>query len=249
MVIAWSYGGGVQSVAIGVLIREGALPKPDLAVIADTGRERRTTWEYLHQHMQPYLDPVGVRIEIAGHELAHKDLYGPTGLTLMPMFLPEGRLPAYCSGNWKRDVIERWLRQQEVKECDCWIGYSIDEIRRVPKTDHRPWCRAAFPLIDKFINRAMCARLIEAAGLPVPRKSRCWQCPHQTAEEWLEVRADLEEWAAAVALEKEINANDPALEKGEMFLSCARKPLELVDFAADVIVPPRVPCEGGHCWT
>lgn len=30
-------GGGWQSVAIGVLIREGALPKPDLAVIADTG--------------------------------------------------------------------------------------------------------------------------------------------------------------------------------------------------------------------
>jgi hypothetical protein len=36
--ITWSYGGGVQSVAIGVLIREGVLPKPDLAAIVDNGR-------------------------------------------------------------------------------------------------------------------------------------------------------------------------------------------------------------------
>lgn len=55
MTIVWSYGGGVQSAAIGVLIREGVLPVPDLAVIADTGRERRSTWEYLRRFMQPYL--------------------------------------------------------------------------------------------------------------------------------------------------------------------------------------------------
>ena len=35
----WNYGGGAQSCAIAVLILQGRLPKPDFAVIADTGRK------------------------------------------------------------------------------------------------------------------------------------------------------------------------------------------------------------------
>jgi len=37
----WASGGGVQSTAIAALIVLGRLPKPDLAVIADTGRGLR----------------------------------------------------------------------------------------------------------------------------------------------------------------------------------------------------------------
>jgi hypothetical protein len=247
-VIAWSYGGGVQSVAIGVLIRDGALPKPDLAVIADTGRERRTTWEYLYGVMQPCLDPVGVKVEVAPHNLARVDLFDKSGLTLMPAYTAEGRLASFCSGEWKRDVIERWLRLKGVKECDQWIGYSIDELGRVGKKDHRSWCRLAFPLIDRFINRAMCRRIIEGAGLPVPRKSRCWMCPHQNLEEWREVRADPEEWAAAVALDREIRERDP--EQQGLYLFSGRVPLELADLDGDGgLLPPARPCETGHCWT
>ncbi len=95
--IVWSYGGGVQSVAIGVLIVEGALPVPDLAVIADTGRERRATWDYLRDRMQPYLDRVGLTVQVAPHTLARKDLYATSGLTLVPAYTPEGRLGKWCA--------------------------------------------------------------------------------------------------------------------------------------------------------
>lgn len=87
----WSYGGGVQSVAIGVLITEGVLPVPDLAVIADTGREVRSTWDYLRDVMQPRLDLVGLTIQVAPHTLSSRDLFGADGLTLMPAFTAEGR--------------------------------------------------------------------------------------------------------------------------------------------------------------
>ena len=132
------------------MIRAGVLPKPDLAVISDTSRERRTTWEYLCQHMQPHLDPVGVKIEIAPHTLARVDLYDKSGLTLVPAYTAEGRLAAFCSGEWKRDVCERWLRSKGVTECEQWIGYSLDELWRVKK-DHRGWCKIAYPLIDKMV--------------------------------------------------------------------------------------------------
>lgn len=246
MVVAWSYGGGVQSAAIGVLILEGALPKPDLAAIADTGRERRTTWEYLRDVMQPYLEPAGIKIEIVPHTLARVDLYTRDGKLLIPAYdSHEGRLATYCSGEWKRDVMERWLRLQGVKECDCWIGYSQDELWRVKK-DHRSWCRYAHPLIDHRISRALCVRLIEAAGLPLPHKSRCWGCPHQGPEEWAEVKADPEEWAAAVALDRQIRDAD---ERDGLFLFSGRVPLEMADFGNAGLVPPVRQCETGHCWT
>jgi hypothetical protein len=42
-----------------------------------------------------------------------------------------------------------------------------------------------FPLIDLGLDRADCARLIQAAGLPMPRKSGCWFCPFQGKAEWM----------------------------------------------------------------
>jgi hypothetical protein len=236
----------VQSAAIGVLIREGALPIPDLAVIADTGRERRTTWDYLHQVMQPYLWQVGLSIQIAEHGLSRGDLYAKDGTTLIPAFTAEGRLATFCSGVWKRDVVERWLRQQGVEHCDLWIGFSMDELARAKK-DHRPWCRIAYPLIEKWINRAMCIALIEKAGLPVPQKSRCWMCPHQNREEWAEVREDPQEWQQAIALDEEIRRRDP---RGEgLYLHASRKPLDLVGDDGDLLLPPTKACDSGFCWT
>lgn len=106
--IAWSCGGGRQSVTIGVLIAEGVLPVPDYAGIADTGREVQSTWDYLHGTLNPYLKAKrGFEVKVVPHELARVDLYAPDGLTLMPAYTDEGRLPAFCSGEWKRGVFQR----------------------------------------------------------------------------------------------------------------------------------------------
>lgn len=41
-----SYGGGVQTVAMVALVLQGRLPRPDMIVIADTSREKQSTWDY-----------------------------------------------------------------------------------------------------------------------------------------------------------------------------------------------------------
>jgi hypothetical protein len=262
-VIAFSYGGGVQSVAICVLVKEGVLPKPDLVGIADTSREMPSTWKYLDEVVRPYLAPMGLEVEVVPHTLARKDLYDGSGLTLMPAFTrtedgvslfgdtlyAEGRQAAFCSGEWKRDVMERWLRSKGVKECDQWIGYSLDEKRRMSKP-HRPWCRPAYPLIEKGVTREMCLSIIKAAGLPRPSKSRCFMCAHQDAEEWQQVKDDYpEEFAAAVAIEKAINETDPD-KTGELFLWSGRVPLPMADFSeGEGPAPPARPCDGEGCWT
>jgi hypothetical protein len=263
MMQVWSYGGGVQSVAIGVLIGQQRLPRPSLAGIADTGREVQTTWAYLDTVMQPFLDRhcPGLRIEVVPHSLSRVDVFDNSGLTLMPaytrtengmglfgMTYKDGRLPAFCSGEWKRDTMERWYRLRDVEECQQWIGYSADEMWRV-KNAHRPWCQPRHPLIELKLTREDCKRIITEAGLPLPHKSRCWCCPHQDAEEWREVKSRPEEFAAAVALEAEVNARDPD-HGGELFLYSGRVPLSMATFDGDEGdgLAAR-PCAEGGCWT
>lgn len=48
LIEVFSYGGGRQSAGISALILQGRLPKPDLVIIADTEKEKDTTWQYLN---------------------------------------------------------------------------------------------------------------------------------------------------------------------------------------------------------
>jgi len=248
-VIAWSCGGGIQSVAIGVLIAEGVLPTPSLAGIADTGREVQSTWDYMHGVLNPYLQAKrGFAVEVVPHTFARVDLWIKDGGTPMPVYTSEGRLGAFCSGEWKRDVMERWLRSKGVKSCVQWLGFSLDEQHRATGKAHRSWCVPAYPLLDLRLTRSACLRLIEAAGLPLPKKSRCWMCPHQNAEEWAEVKASATgEWEAAVRLDDEIRSRDP--EGTGLYLHSSRAPLAL----ADLSVPDEMPlfrhCQDAGCFT
>ncbi len=251
MTIAWSCGGGIQSVAIGVLIKEGVLERPDFSGIADTGREMQSTWDYLRGVLQPYLDPVGVKIEVVPHALARVDLYDKSGLTLVPAYTAEGRLSAFCSGEWKRDVMERWLRSKGVKSCVQWLGFSLDELRRCARKPHRPWCVPGYPLIDKRLTRGACERIILAAGLSLPKKSRCWMCPHQNDEEWAEVKASPAEWAKACELDAAIRESDPE-GRGKLFLHPQRVPLSVVELSpvgGMEDYPLFRDCQEAGCWT
>lgn len=107
--LTWSFGGGTQSVAIAVLVARGELPAPEVAVIADTGREATETWDYLERHVRPLLEPVGVPVEIAPHDLSTVDLYGKNGDLLVPAYTGggDGKLPTFCSTEWKKRVVAR----------------------------------------------------------------------------------------------------------------------------------------------
>lgn len=141
-----SYGGGVQSVAMCLLVAQGRLPRPDRIVIADTGREARSTWEYLDAHVQPLLREHDLTVEIAPHSLASHDLRGTSGSLLIPVWTRDGvPTPGFCSGEWKRDVVYRYLRNSGVKQSVHWIGYSLDERRRArPSSGNR---HQVYPLL------------------------------------------------------------------------------------------------------
>jgi len=228
----WNNGGGTQSAAIAVLIAQGRLPKPDVAVIADTGREDPATWAYMRDHVQPMLDTVGVTIQVAPRSLAKVDLYSHKGTLLLPVFTPTGKLSAYCSEEWKAMVVRRFLRglgygpKQPVTQ---WIGYSTNEVARI-KASRTRWTKLHWPLIfDVPLSRDQCTALVRSVGLPPPPKSSCYMCSNRTNAQWRDLRDNRPDaWAKACALDEEVRANDT---RGGVFVHRSLVPLAEADLS------------------
>lgn len=241
-----SFGGGVQTVAMCLLVLKGVLPRPDRIVCADTGREVQSTWDYLRDHIGPRLAEAGLAVEIAGHELATVDLYGGNGDLLIPAYTTTGKLGGFCSNEWKARVVHRYLKTQGVASADQWIGFTLEERRRVPKVPEvGPW-RRSYPLLDLMLTRSDCEKVILDAGLPLPSKSACFMCPHRDNAEWRHVRDNHpDQWQQAIEIDTEIREAD---ERGGLWLHVSRVPLAEADLeAVDRRLPDRQ-CGLGTCF-
>lgn len=254
--IVWSFGGGTQSIAIAILIVQGKLPRPDMIVFADTGREATETFEYTQSWVSPLLATVNLTIETAGHDLAHVDLYSKKSrMLLIPAFHETGKLQTFCSSEWKRNVVRRYIRSKGIKQCINWLGMSIDEVERL-KPSGAQWIETVWPLCGMprehdygvRYSRADCRQLILKYGWPEPPKSSCWMCPNRRNDQWQRLKDYYpQDFAAAVALEKEMSAKNT---QGGLWLHNARKPLDEIDFTKDEESQPELfGCDSGFCWT
>lgn len=254
--IVWAFGGGTQSIAIAVLIDQGVLPKPAHVIFADTGREASETMEYFHANIEPIFERIGLKLEIASHDLATVDLYTTKGELGIPAFTENGALKAFCSNEWKKRVISRYLRSigfGPKNPVTTWIGISKDEIGRVRDSD-TAWNQNHYPLIfDKTMTRAECYHVIREYGLPNPPKSSCWMCPYRRNAQWRRLRdhypADFEK---AVALDIDIRAKDKF---NAVYLHDSRVPLSEANLEEEVnqqnsfVFGEVKHCDSGLCWS
>jgi 3'-phosphoadenosine 5'-phosphosulfate sulfotransferase (PAPS reductase)/FAD synthetase len=245
------YGGGRQTVAMLVLVKRGLIPRPDRIVIADTGREKTSTWDYREEIAEPLAQSMGLTIEIAPRRLAYVDLYSHQGDLLLPVYTLTGKLSAFCSVEWKQRVVRRYLKEQHgIRTATAWIGYALDERHRYKpnKEDATgPWYRS-FPLLDLNLTKRDCIQVIQDAGLPLPPPSSCWMCPNMPNEEWRYVRdnypADFEQ---ACRLDEEIRDEDMARGNSGVWLHHSRVPLRQADLEADDRGEPARQCGLGLC--
>lgn len=255
--VIWNNGGGTQSAAIAALIVTGELPKPDFAVIADTGREKSATWDYLDRYISPALASVGVTMHRVRKEgWSKKDLYGGAdGDTLLiPAFTTQGgdigKFSAYCSAEWKRDVIRRWANVQGVKSATNWIGYSTDEMGRAHKAKHSTKAKGKwqvdFPLIRLGMNRGACAhKALQVLGA-LPGRSSCWMCPNMRMDEWRDVMSDERDRPKVIQFERELQERDR-----HVWLTDQSVPIEQANFedANEVLFGrERGACDSGMCF-
>jgi 3'-phosphoadenosine 5'-phosphosulfate sulfotransferase (PAPS reductase)/FAD synthetase len=243
-----NYGGGRQTVAMCVLIAKGVIDRPDVIVMADTGRENPMTWEYLNEYVQPLLQTIGMQVEVASRELATVDLYSHKGTVLIPAFTATGKFSAYCSGEWKRDVVQRHLRGKGATGGLTWLGFSYDEKRRWQRsigTTRNGWT-VQCPLVEHTIGDGDCLTIIERQGWPLPHRSSCWMCPHKSNSEWRHIRDNYPaEWQQAVAIDQEIREND---ERCELWLHKDRVPLAEADLSKHETAQQYRQCSLGMCF-
>lgn len=240
----------MQSTAIAALIIQGHLPKPDLAVIADTERELSTTWNYLNKYTAPALAAIGVPIHrVKKSEYATVDLYGGSDgkSLLIPVFTTQGedigKLPGYCSNEWKARVIQRWASKVHVvKAATFWMGISTDEQKRA-STPLGKW-EKRYPLIEKNISRADCFAIVESMGWPTPPRSSCYMCPNHREDEWDWQRINAPaDHAKAIIFDRDMRKIDP-----HAWLHPSVEPLADVKFDSENEVMFGKHCQTGLCF-
>jgi len=248
--ITLSYGGGKQTIAIVTLILEGKLPKPDVIVFADTSREVATTHEYLNKIVQPALKKIGLQVEICGHEYANWDIVKGAGdAILLPAFTRQngsvGKMPTFCSDEWKQRPIRRWLKEKGITDTDVWLGISLDEAERM-KSSGLNWYRHVYPLIEITpMHRSQCVTQIQKFGWEVPHKSRCWMCPNQSPEAWKQMKKlDNGDFTKAVELEKELRMTDE-----HIYFHPLAIPLEQAVEQSELQSDMFDGCDSGYCFT
>jgi hypothetical protein len=252
MVEVWSCGGGTQSGAIATLIKLGRLPRPDFAFMTDTGRERSSTWPFVDGFIRPQLAKVGLELQvIKASDFGGGSLFGgEDGKTvLMPGFTnlsgQVGKFSAFCSGNWKVRVGERFMQRAcGIKKARNWIGISVEEMRRVRK-QFRPWMELWYPLIQGVpMSRSQCVELIRSHWDGHIPHSACYMCPNMGNAEWIDMKLNWPgDFAAACAVEAEVRAVDP-----HWFCHPSCVPLAEVDFFAQTTMFPERGCTSG-CFT
>jgi hypothetical protein len=219
--------------------------------MTDTGRERSSTWPFVEEFIRPQLAHVGLELNIVqAAETARLDVFW-NGTILLPGYTTQtsksspGKLSPFCSGKWKRDVGERWMRAQGIVKARNWIGISKDEARRI-RRQHRLWCELFYPLVFEVpMSRPMCVDLIRSEGWQedIPH-SACWTCPNQSDEEWLDLKLNWPaDFAQAVNLERDARTKDP-----HFFLHESCVPLDEVDFFAQRSMLQTSGCTEG-CFT
>lgn len=159
-----SFGGGLQTTAMVVLMAQGKLDA-DLVIFADTGAEKPETYRYIDSYIKEMVDLTVLPVEDKGL-IGYCEKY-----RIVPSVVNK-----WCTRIFKVERLDKYVDNQSMM-----IGFSTDEIKRSenPKLEGD-----TFPLIEMGISSADCSRIISDYGLPVPIKSSCYFCPFQRWSEW-----------------------------------------------------------------
>ncbi len=160
-----SFGGGVNSVALYILMREKGMEFE--AVFADHRCDWPETYEYI-DWMQENGHPVTVIP-------ARRE-----GLTLYEYYWDKWMIPArtmrHCTDHFKVRPLMAFMDSPRIE----YLGFDAGEAHRAARL--RENCEA--PLVDWGIDRAGCLQVIKDASWPIPIKSGCFLCPFQRVGQW-----------------------------------------------------------------
>ena len=264
-----SLGAGVQSTVLALMAERGEydLPKPDVAVFADTGWEPPSVYEHL-DWLQEQLSFEVVRVQAGNIKDNILEGTSPDGNNYLgiPAFLvnADGSTAVaarQCTSKYKVRPINRYLRdrlgvppgQRAPKhvQVEIWMGISADEVLR-QKESREEWATNRYPLIEMGFSRAQLLNWF-TENYPdryLPRSS-CIGCPYRTDGEWKWLKTNAPDaFDEAVFVDRALRevpvVRNAITRKGSAFLHKSRVPLSEIDFneATDYDSHMAEECEG-----
>ena len=247
-----SLGAGVQSTVLALMADRGEynLPRPDLAIFADTQWEPPEVYEHLNW-LKSELS-FDVKCVSAGN-IRESILGGinPEGRNFLdiPVFLtnPDGSrgvATRQCTRVYKLDPIRKHLREKlqlipnrrapKSIQVEMWLGISADEVTRI-KPSKDEWVTNRYPLVELGFSRAQLLNWFSEhyPGRYLPTSS-CIGCPYHSDAVWKNLKEkDPKAFEDAVFIDKalrDVPATKGAI-KGEAYLHNSRMPLAEVNFS------------------
>lgn len=230
-----SFGGGVQTTALAILVAQGEV-EVDEVVFADTGGEKPETYWYMESYTLPLLTEVGIPFATVRcnprNLVEHCSHYRS-----IPSVSHR-----WCSAQKKVQPILDYIGHDGLM----LIGFSADESHRANRAREK-W-RRAFPLLERGITGVDCQRIISEYGWPVPVKSSCFFCPFQSWVEWNWLKLNHPELIeAALEMERHFYTRRPDLrDRTGLF---GGKPLwKWAEGNQPLLIPhTERTCWSGHC--
>lgn len=242
-----SLGAGVQSTTLLLMSLEGALPKLDCAIFADTGWEPRRVYEHLDRITAAAAGGGVPVLRVSKGNLRH-DITDPAHrYASIPYFVrnpdgSDGMGRRQCTSEYKLTPIRRKVREMlgapapdfrrvpRGRVAEQWVGFSVDEIGRVSDKFSVLYMDTRYPLLELGMDRKACERWLRSRGWTSVEKSACIGCPMHGNRQWRDLRDNHPgEWADAVALDAAIRkgGSHRLPLRGEAFLHRSRVPLDI----------------------
>lgn len=242
-----SFGAGVQSSTVAMMMLHGEIERADLAIFADTCAEPAVVYEWL-AWMREKLEAGGMPLHVVrqGAGLTANMEQGTQGkahCSNPPFFTTcGGVLKRNCTRDYKIAPIYREIQRVREKRPVVQIfGISFDERRRCALPMRRYIVANDYPLVNREMTRIDCKRWMLHHGYPVPPRSACVYCPYRCDAEWRRMReTDPQAWEEACRVDELCRRDLPGVRaKGkhlqqECFVHRSLVPLRDVDLSTDI---------------
>lgn len=212
-----SYGGGVNSTALSILLLTDARYEAVRAglrfIMADTGDEWPETYAFVRDHFEPWLARHGKRLEWVKADLTLWEY-------CMSHFIIPSRQKRWCTDKFKIRPIVKKLESEGLLPTIQYLGIHAGEALTRMRTSGRADIINDFPLCYDNIDQQRCIEIIASEGLPIPMKSGCFYCPHSRKQNIIDLEAKHPAlFERAVTME----ANNSGFNRPKRFLLFGRK--------------------------
>lgn len=234
-----SFGAGVQSSTLAMMMKHGEVDPVEAGIFADTGAEPKRVYEWLNWMEKQLPFPVyRVMLDKGLTDNIENGVRNGTHLDNPALFTrnPDGTVSLgrrQCTQAFKLKPIRRKVRElAKGRKVIQVIGISVDEKQRT-KPSGVKYITNDWPLIiPLMMSRHDCKVWMFRHYYPSPPRSACVYCPFKCNAEWRLLRDDDPEgWAEAVRMDK-IMRRLPFM-RNETFVHRSCVPLDEVDLSTD----------------